>query len=235
MPRRTVAIGLSLDNREEVREQSSGVRPLLPFARGRGRSASTSTFCSRARALRPWLGWPPGLGWATRVRLGWPVRARLPLPISLRSRGRYAPWLGRPPWLGWANRNPRSLLDNSQVSGGPSLPGGLGVPRGGNHLSGGDRRQATARKSLADHMLCDQSALVGFPAPGWILRRASVGRPAGHQLGPLFGGPQPDKRCSALNRWSGWVHLGPPSRQRTLRAIVARRVRGVYNPQTDNR
>ena len=33
MPRSTVAICFSLDNREEVREQSSGVRPLLPFAR----------------------------------------------------------------------------------------------------------------------------------------------------------------------------------------------------------
>jgi hypothetical protein len=33
MPRSTVAICFSLEIREEGREQSSGVRPLLPFTR----------------------------------------------------------------------------------------------------------------------------------------------------------------------------------------------------------
>jgi len=67
MARRTVAICLSLEIREEVREQSSGVRPLLPFARGLGRHAPRLGWQSWL-GWRSWLGWPPGLGWAVRAR-----------------------------------------------------------------------------------------------------------------------------------------------------------------------
>jgi hypothetical protein len=78
MPRRTVAIGVSLDTRAEGREQSSGVRPLLPFARSRGRYGPLVG-----------LGALIGLGWASRVRLAGRVRLGHP------------DWAG-PAGLGWA-------------------------------------------------------------------------------------------------------------------------------------
>jgi hypothetical protein len=62
MLRCTVAIRFLPDNREEGREQSSGVRPLLLFARGHGRKAPGSA---------------------------WPAPAPSPPSLSLRLRGRY--------------------------------------------------------------------------------------------------------------------------------------------------
>jgi hypothetical protein len=113
MPRSTVAICSSLDFREEGREQSSGVRPLLPFARGRGRHAPRL-------GRRSWLGRPPGLGWPAGPGCRAPIcpEARLPGPNLPRSReeSRERRWLAQrhPPFArktgGKEKRMPRSTV-----------------------------------------------------------------------------------------------------------------------------
>jgi len=98
MPRRTVAICVSLDTRAEGRERSSGVRPLLLFARSRGRDAPWPRWAALVGLGRPgwagspWLGWvalvglaalvgwPPWLGWVVLVGLGRPGWAGSPGP-----------------------------------------------------------------------------------------------------------------------------------------------------------